>query len=359
MNKRLSHIDLLETIAIFFVIMYHCHIFEVDFTNGGTGIDHFLYFSKTILSTCVPLFFFVNGYLLFNRPFNLKKHIHKMIRLIVQMIVWMLILMSLYLIIAGEPLSVKTVLLNVLNMSTEWSVNVFWFVGQLICIYILFPALKALFDRDKTAFGFFVIVCALMTFGIVLGNEILAFSVLIHHKNLSLNFPFITMLNPFRGSYGYSFVYFCVGGLIFTYEDRIRAFPVKHRNIISVLGMIISCSLLYVVGVFYSTVYGNELWDIIWNGYDTVFTFANVIFIYLLSLNLKKEHRVFRNVSVNTLGIFYIHYLIIRLTRPLILERPVLCNLPFNIVYGVGILLVSLVFCLGVKRIPGVRKGIC
>lgn len=76
-SKRLTYIDLLESIAIFFVLLYHSRLYATDFLSDSSISNYISYFSTTILSTCVPLFFFANGYLLFSKPFVLKKHIFK------------------------------------------------------------------------------------------------------------------------------------------------------------------------------------------------------------------------------------------------------------------------------------------
>ncbi len=57
LEKRIPHIDLLESIAILFVIMYHSTIYSYDIIENGRRLNYILYFGRTILSACVPLFF--------------------------------------------------------------------------------------------------------------------------------------------------------------------------------------------------------------------------------------------------------------------------------------------------------------
>ena len=355
-KKRYSNIDLLEAIAILFVIIYHGTLYLYDITVDGSALIYARYFSRTILSTCVPLFFFANGYLLFNREFDLKKHVHKMIRLIIVVSVWAFLLMPLYLLISGEPLRIHTIVMSVLSLEIEWSMNIFWFVGALICLYILFPALKALFDKDKKGFCFFTIVVAILTFGYTLSNHLLIITgAIFHHSIDSLNHPFITMFNPFRGSCGYTYVYFCIGGLTCFYEDRILSISRIKRNVVSCIGILISCTLLFFVAIFFSNYYG-EKWDVIWEGYDTIFTFANVIFIYVLTLNFRSDNSFITIISKNTLGLYFVHKLIIKMTRPWIKTVPALCNVSFNIVYGFAVMCVGLVICILLRKIPIIKK---
>lgn len=356
-RQRFSHIDLLESIAIFFVITYHSTLYFYDITQDNAVLNYILYYGRTILSTCVPLFFFANGYLLFNQKFELRKHIKKIIRLLILILIWAIIRMPLMLVFSGEPIRIKTIVFNILELRTDYKTNHFWFLGALICIYILFPALKALFDLNKKGFIFFTVACAILTFGFVLGNQVIVFARAVFNVSIpDLNYPFITMFNPFRGSYGYSFVYFCVGGLIFTYEDKILSISKVKRNTISVIGIILSCFILFLVGVFYSKFLNGELWDVVWNGYDTVFTFFNTIFIYLLCLNYTKNYWLIRNVSKNTLGIYFVHAILIHATRPWIQTQDFLCNLPINIVYAILILFICLLLCIIIRKIPIIKK---
>lgn len=351
-SNRLIHIDIIESVAIFFVIAYHSTVYSFDFLNSGAVGDYLTYFFRTIFSTCVPIFFFANGYLLLNKSFDLKKHIKKILRLSVIAFIWSVLLMVLYLLIAGESLSLKAIVVPILNMDTEWRMNFFWYIGALICIYILFPLLKLAFDKEKKAFYFFTIICALLTFGYKFINEIvLLLSPFTNMFENGIDLPVVTMFNPFRGSYGYSFVYFCVGGIIGENRDKILSISKKKRNIVSIFGILFSCACLFVIGVLHSRYIKNEVWDIVWNGYDFIFTFFNVIFIYTLSLNFTKENRFIKSISINTLGIYIIHGLVLRLTDG-IFEIDSLCNLPFTLIYALAVLCICLLISMCMKKIP-------
>lgn len=356
-SKRFVHIDLMESIAIFFVVFYHSPLYSFDFTENGSALTYILYFGTTILSTCVPLFFFANGYLLFNRSFDLKKHLKKILRLILLTIFWSLFLMVVYMLMEKEPFNLKTIVLSIVKLDSRWSMNIFWFLLAMICLYILFPALKALFDANKKAFLYLTIACTVLTIGLVFANQILTFvGALTHHSFPALEGPLLTIINPFRGTYGYTFAYFCAGGLMFTWEEKLRKVPRLRRNLIAVFGILVSCALLFLTGVFYTVHVYGELLDVVWNGYDTIYTFANVIFIYILSLNLTKDFRLIRLISCNTLGIYFIHGIIIRLTLPLVLSVDGLCNLPFNLIYALAVLFLCLFLCLILRKIPLLRK---
>ena len=61
---RYDFLDLLKASAIFSVILYHSFTAPYHILGGAPPIAYFRYFFRSILSTCVPIFFLVNGALL-------------------------------------------------------------------------------------------------------------------------------------------------------------------------------------------------------------------------------------------------------------------------------------------------------
>lgn len=355
-NNRLPYIDLLESIAIFFVVAYHATAYDFNFLQTGALSDYCEYFFRTIFSTCVPLFFFANGYLLFDKAFDLKKHVKKIVKLIVLIVIWALMLMAIYLKIEGQTISLNSIMVPILNLDTGYSINLFWYLGALIGIYIIFPLLKTTFDNNKKAFFFFVAICAVLTLGYDLANEIvLLMSTFTHSLETGLELPFVTMFNPFRGWWGYSIVYFCFGGIVRENKEKIISFSVKKRNVISLVGIVVSCSCLFAMGVLHSRFIHGQEWDIVWNGYDTIFTFLNVFFIYILTLNYKKDCKFIKEISVNTLGIYFMHGVLLKVTKEF-LNFSCLRNLPLNLLYSFIILCACLVICITLRKIPYVKK---
>lgn len=136
-KKRLTFIDLLEVIATLFVLLYHSSLYSCDFLSDASLGRYFLYYSRTILSTCVPLFFFANGYLLFGRDFDLRKHILKMAKLVFITAIWGIITLLLLQIIRHEYFSLKDLLISLWNWKQGW-INHLWYMGALVCIYVFF-----------------------------------------------------------------------------------------------------------------------------------------------------------------------------------------------------------------------------
>ncbi len=353
-KKRYTHIDLLEVIAISFVLIYHSTLYEYDFLENANALRYASYLFRTILSTCVPMFFLTNGYLLFSKEYNLKKHWKRMAQLSVIPFFWGMVFMLIYMPLKGQDISTKQIVLALFNLKTEWHINFFWYIGALICIYILFPALKQLFDNDNKSFVLVTVTLFMTTFGVTLLNQLLLFvGAIIHHPLGTINYPIILMFVPLR-HYGYSFVYFCLGGILYRNEDKLLAYGKSKRNACAAAGIIFSCLFLFLIGVFLSRSNG-EIWDVVWNGYDTIPTFINVLCIYVLSLNYRKRINLIEEVSRNTLGIYLFHGMIITMTREYIKSYEFLCNIPINLIYAAAILAVSMIIVKIMKKIPFVR----
>jgi surface polysaccharide O-acyltransferase-like enzyme len=304
----------------------------------------------------VPLFFFANGYLLFRKEFVLREHILKIIRLSVLTLIWAIITLLLLQPIKQETLSLTEFIKAIWNWKQGW-INHLWYMGSLICIYIFFPLLKTAYDNNYKTFLYFTIICAALTVGNTFLNQIgtLFISLFLEKSFVFDGINFFNIFNPFRGIRGYSFVYFCLGGIAYLSENNIEKIDAKKRNTISIVGLFVSCLGLFYVGCRYSQVTGS-IWDVVWNGYDSLFTLANVVFIYVLCLNWKKNLTLIRLISTNTLGIYFIHGVLLAFFKPQIRSFAFSSNLLFNLIYAVFILLLSLSICTILKKIPFASK---
>jgi len=357
-KKRLYFIDLLESIAIFFVLSYHGTNYSYGFLQDrGNVLFYFRYYLRTILSCCVPLFFFANGYLLLNRQFSLKKHIRKIIRLVILTYIWGTIDLFILMFIKNEFFSVKDFLIGVWTWKQGW-INHLWYMQVLVIIYLFFPLIKTAYDNNRNAFYFFTIVVALFTFGNTALN--LSASIAVHviwGKNNFYSVNWFNGFNPFLGIYGYySIVYFCVGGIA---DDLLEKLPFFKNTWVCIVTILISMFAQFVIGVVLSNII-NSSWDVVWNGYDTIFALINVVCIYSLCTKYKGKNDLFRTavilVSSNTLGIYFVHVLFNQMFIPYIKDVAIMSNIPGNILYTFVILLISLGTVLIIKKMPLLKR---
>lgn len=355
-ENRFANIDLMETIAIIMMLTYHCYLYSADFINNTGAIYYIRYFFNAFLSPCVCIFFFANGYLLFSKDFNLKKHIFKTIRLAIITLIWALLKIFLLMPIKNEYLSLSEIPEALWNWKNGW-INSLWFLTALVCIYIFFPLLKNAFDNNKNIFKYFFVILGVLTIGNTFLNHMLTvlLNVLLHKSTAIVGVNLFNNFNPFRGMLGYTMFYFMLGGILYDSKDRIISISPKKRNILAILVMLISSTCLFLLGLCYSHA-TNSIFDIVWYGYDSVCTCLNVICIYTLTISYNKDLKLITLISSSTMGVYLIHEFILHSTRPYIYEYPALCCFTFDFIYAIILLAVCVFITYIIKKIPIVRK---
>lgn len=355
-NNRLDFVDLLKGIAIYFVVLYHFNKIPIDFINNDIFNNYFNYFIKSIFSICVPIFFFTNGLLLLNKDsFDIKKHITKVIRLIFITIIWGGITLATLSIIRNETLTMYEFVNGIFYLKPDWNSHL-WFLGALIIIYIFHPLLFHAYKTNKQIFYFFFICIMFFTFGnVLLGNILTIVSVLTNKfYNTNFNINYFGIFNPFDGIYGYTIGYFMLGGIIFKYRDYLNN---KRFRYISICGIITSMILLSLYGIIVSH-RQQEIWDIVWSGYDSVFTLLNVFFIFIISLNYKSKWKIgnlITSLGKNSLGIYFLHVIVGNLLKSIFFQMEICNELLANFIFAFVILFTSLFFTLLLKKVPVVK----
>lgn len=356
-KERFVYLDFIKVLAIYFVCFYHCNNFQIDILSNPSLLTYSSYFIKCISSTGVPLFFMVNGALMLNRRYDLKKHIKKITNIIVLTIVWGIITLLILGKIYGTTYT-KAGFINALWFWQPGAINHLWFLQALVCVYILYPLIKEIYDKeDNSVLKYFLVTVFILTFGNVILNMMvntlnafLRTNYMGHDRvNLFNNF------NVFRGFYGYTIVYFILGGLILE--------KLKENSEISFIKMLI----LFIIGMFGLFLYGvmmskltSSIYDTIWNGYDSVMTLMVCISIFCISFFIRNKIDRFSNLIVligeNTLGIYFIHRVIGAIVRPYYVSLSFSTSVIANLMFGAIIMMLSLVVTLMLKRVPLVNR---
>jgi len=338
-NNRFHNIDLLKTVAIFFVVLYHGLFINQNFISQPSFETYFNFFIITILSTGVPLFFFCNGFLLFNKPLDLKKHIFKIIHLVIITTIWAILTIAVMMLTDKVHFTPIEFFKAFLDMKQDM-IGYLWFMGALVCIQLLFPVLKGAFDSSKASILYLAVISYIIPLGVMCVERV---SSAIVHDAAGYYFG---MFNPFSGLFAYSFTYFCLGGLAGFYQENIKQ-KIQEKNInvkIIAVGIIIaSCACLALYGVIKSREM-NRIWDMVFSSYDSIFTIINVAAIYILSLGYKaKESSLISKfislIGINTLGIYLIHEIFMHMVPESFPANPWCTNIAVNIFFMIEFLL--------------------
>lgn len=353
-EARICFVDVMECIGLLFVVMYHATTYNFNWLNNNSVLYFSRYFFNTIMATCVPIFFFVNGYLLFGKKLDLKKHIKKTIKFIILTIIWSIIGFMIIMVIEKHSFSIKNIIKNIILLEPIGWINHLWYMGALVCIYFIFPILKNTYDTNKNYFKYFIIICFIFSFGNVFLSRIATvFFDLFFSSSKIIKYNFFSIYNPFRGIYGYSFAYFCIGGLMNEYKNKIL--KIKNIKFYALLIIIFSCTLLFLEGIYFSKI-SRSMYDVVWKNYDSIFTLFNLLAIFVLCNSYKGNVKALEIISNNTLGIYFVHNIFVHVTKKYVIEYPFFCTLFGNIIYVVLLIGICLILVLIMKKIPLIRK---
>ena len=235
-------------------------------------------------------------------------------------------------------------------------INHLWFLQALVVIYISFPIIKTSYDNNINNIYFFLIIAFFMTFGnVFLLNCANILDFIIHSSHYNRTFNFFNDFNAFRGIYGFSFVYFILGGLFIRHKEY---FYEKKWVMISICSIFISMIALAAYGSL-MTYNSDKIYDIVWNGYDTLPTLFITLSLFILSLRYKckcKFLKLTNLIGINSLGIYFIHIIWGNLLIKYFKQLPYSNNIVTNLLFSIFILLMSLSSTLLLKKIPVVKK---
>lgn len=368
-RNRFDFIDLLEFIAMYFVVFYHTTYYSYNFMESPETGRYVAYAGRSLLSTCVPLFFVANGFLLFSKPLTFGHHVKKLVRYVIRTFLWsiltMLALMAIYQVTltAGE-------FWDAIHVWKQGWISHLWFMGALIFLYFFFPLYKVTFDNNRKVFCFFAAAMFLGTFGNGMINQILTLAYYIKHVSATrvIGYDYWGRYNPFTGTYDYTHVYFCLGGLLTLTLPKIKRFDRKRITLFSIVGLCIATLALTAWGVYRSKAAGT-VWNNVFDGYSTVYTLLNVCCIFLLCLNYHPKNsfasQFVRFIANNTMGIYFLHLILKSLISKLSVYWPALMQWVYdggylaNLIFSFLLMTVCALLSAGIKKIPLLKILVC
>lgn len=357
MKERIIYLDILKSIAVFLVVF--CH-----FVLLSPTIPANLFMSACWMA--VPVFFMVNGALLFARPLNLKKHIQKTVSIYAVLVVWKLIYMlAIPPLTGGRTEGTAGSIFNYLFLFGELPGIInghLWFIEALLAVYVLFPVFSIAFDREdgrKLLWGFAL-------FSLACTNGLYSFEVMGDMlRSAGLSFPFsadsLAAFQPF-GKYGNMLGFFLLGALLASAQKPVFGTPKKQRVL---GGVMLASGLLGLWGVkcFLS---GQMAWDgtLLQEGYRHVPVIFMAAGLFLLCKNVQIRQRWLllpvQALASRTLGIFYVHWLFgWLLVNPLagwFLGQGISFCIGTNLVKNIVLMVPAFAVTLVMERIPLVNK---
>lgn len=352
--KRHFGLDLLKTVAIFFVILYHGMAFETN-VYVGSAANYAKYFLQSCLSCCVPLFFLINGALELNRPFCLKKHIRKMIKLILLVVFWGALTILILCFTRGENMGLLEFAKTLISLRSNW-INHLWFLTTLFTVYVFLPIVKYCFDNAPKLYGYFLVVVLFFSFGRgVVDTIINLMRTFSWFPNITSGYNWFGSFDPFLNINGYALGYFMIGGVLFRKQEKLKSLKV-YLTVGILLPLSVFCLFLY--GLLASYIDGGQ-YDVVCSGYDSVFTLVTTVCMAIAFMPLKNGVIFERFISVcgsNTLGIYLIHWILLTSLENYLWRLPNYSTVLGKLTACILNFLISLFITLILKRFSLTRK---
>ena len=362
-SERICGFDLAETIAALFVVTYHISSCDfLFFRNPGIGTAITTCF-RSFLVICVPLFLMINGYLLLHKPLNLKSHMFRIIRLVILTVFWGIGPMLIQLWLEGRSLGVVAFFKEFFSFEFLGPVIHLWYLGALVCIYLLLPMLHVAFEKHRPVFYAFLITAAVCTLGTRLVDQAVTVVDWLNHRSIAgeADCNVLSVLNPLGATRGFPFVYFCLGGLLPETQKLLeKRFPkIGGRNLFLAVLMVAAAAVhtLWFLFLYYKS--GHYVCPVFY-GYNTVTGVIISICALFLCLNWQGScgwlQRVFRIVSENSFGIYLLHMmlaLVLRVWLPV--WFPWLHNQAGNVLAAAVVVAICVPISMLIRRIPLVR----
>ena len=254
--------------------------------------------------------------------------------------------------ILKEPLKIIGIIKNIFitDINNKYT-GVLWFLQNLIALYLIYPVLKIVHDNDKKVYNYFFIILLIFT---MFTNLLSLISNLI---NTEIKFEgikiIITYISKFQILYNRNFlIFFMLGGYLFENKEKFETKKVRIKwIIIGLAAWIMSYIYAIIISKLQNKTYIGSF------NYESIFMPFILIGIFALTFNYKdKNHwynKFIETVSKNSLGIYLIHIIIIRILNSVITET---LPIGIRIIKVIFIFLVSLGLTLIIKKIPKINK---
>lgn len=351
-RERIQYLDIIKVIAIFLVVF--CHFVLLAETVPA----------NLFMVSCwagVPLFFMVNGALLFTRPLNLKKHIRKTLTIYAVLLAWRVIYLFAIGAINHVPLDgfgKNELFLYLFAFGNLDGIGTghLWFIEALLAVYIVFPLLRICFDWEhgRGLILFFAVYCLLMTNGLT-GAQMLLDGLTASGLVGNFSLTGLEILNPF-GTYANMLGFFLLGAWLHT-GPVITGSITGQRAVGAVLAI---TGLAGMWGVKWYTS-RTPAWDgiLLVQGYRHLPVILLALGIFLICRDLRVKNRVLdgiiRAVASRTLGIYYLHWIFGWLLVPWMALQFSVYSVATNLLKTVVLILPALLCTFLIERIPVVK----
>lgn len=310
-RNLIVYLDAIKILAAFFVVFYHFAYYKLDY-GFFAGVNYTPNIARVCMSfgACsVPLFFMVNGALMFNKERTIKGVYFKALKLLFLVMIW------------------------------SFTKFPSWFFKTMVILYLLFPVLQWLKQKHKQYL--FLICIAVFVFPF-LYNFLIS---LIKAKSIEFVMGIsISNLHITGAATMYALLYFIVGSILFELKKKISVY-------FGILSSMIGISMTVIECMIYTNI-NQEIYDGVNHAFPTIGALLLSIGVWIIFENcsFSKFTNVITFLGGGVLPIYVMHSTIIRvITKVFCIDS---LQLIPSIIYTIGICLLCI--CAGkvLEKVP-------
>ena len=327
MNKKTRNVnlDLIRSVAVFFVISVHFFLYNDFYTTPVVnGSMILMIYIRNLFMVCVPLFLLLTGYL------NNKKELNRQYYFKINKILMIYVVASLFSLLHRRLFSTTSEsVIGILNLITNFSASPYaWYVAMYIGLFLMIPFLNILYWNLETK----------------------------RHKQLLVGTLVILSFSRFGWTSLYPLAYYFIGAYISEYKINM---PKIKNSLLIVASIFIfgSITVFNSYGKSYASGVFND-----WGGLPNFVT-ATLIFILLLNLNLGRLPSFFKGIIAKiaelSLATYLLSYMFDRYIYDILVTKvPIIENrLPWYFVAAPIIFILSLLLAQLVVLLSDILLG--
>ena len=244
---------------------------------GGGGPSPLGYYLRSLLSACVPLFFFVSGSLYSGRSLGLSQALSKVLHLVLPFCVWAVLAGLFFRWVDGEQLSLKWVVLDAVTLRQQVA-NWLWFIPTISAVYLFAPICLYIQRNNVKLFKWMIVLLLLFSVGINFISLVCGtFDLLTNSEFGSKLTSLVSRYSVLGGNHPEAFTFFALGAWV---EERGLAKKIGSRA--ASITLLLAPIPLAAYGIL-SHIKHGATYDVTWNGYSTIGTALVVISLYVLA----------------------------------------------------------------------------
>lgn len=351
MKERIAYLDRLKGISILLVVFCHMTMLSSDSIIGNIIMS--------IAWGAVPCFFMVTGGLMNNsREFVWKKYFTRLVRTYFVLAFWKIVYLVITMALVNVELHFTEVFTYIFLFGNINGVNtgVMWFMDAYIVALLFYPISYFLLNGNKQTRTVLLFTTVIAFIGGMSVNSVNLILEIITQKIgcRPLQITGINTVIPY-GTYKNTLFFYLLGAFFFRYRDRIKEFLTKNktRRIIPVLLLLLGTAGLLLIKYHQAkTFYWQGIY--IKNGYSFISTAVLSVGMYLgaqLYLSFGKMP-ILELLGKCTLGIYYMHYILLTVILHFEIVNPQSYSLLTNIIKMLAVTAICVAVTFVVKKIP-------